>query len=167
MAGFADSAGYRKISGPKSFKVLTPAQRQARSRALNAVAKMRGSGMSLSDAARHAGTTPVTVHRYAEPALTKRGSRVIATRGDRLYRRMVVLTPQGRQEVDLRGSRVASLVGRHHDAARRYLRNGDITPLTWFRGKTVGGVEFATDPKDIETAAIRGDLDVDDIYPDR
>jgi hypothetical protein len=167
MARFADSAGYRKVSGPKTYQKLTPTQRQARSRALNAVAQMRGRGMSLSEAARHAGTTPATVRRYVEPALTSRGNRVVATGGDRLYRRMVVLTPQGRQEVDLRGSRVASLVARHHDAVRSYIRTGDITPLAWFRGKKVGGVEFATDPKDLETAAIRGDLDVDDIYPDR
>ena len=55
--------------------------RQARSRALNAVAKMRSSGMSLTEAARYAGTTPATVHRYAEPALTHRGNRVVATWG--------------------------------------------------------------------------------------
>jgi hypothetical protein len=167
MTGFADRVGYRKVSGPKSFQGLTPAQRQARSRALNAVAQMRASGMSLTEAARHAGTTPATVHRYVAPALTSRGNRVVATGGDRLYRRMTVLTPQGRQEVDLRGSRVASLVGRHHDAVRRYIRTGDPRPLAWFAGKRVGGVELASDPKDIETAAIRGDLDVDDIYPDR
>jgi len=167
MTAPADRVGYRKVSGPKSFQRLTPTQRQTRSRALNAVVQMRSSGMSLTEAARHSGTTPATVHRYVAPALTQRGNRVVATGGDRLYRRMTVLTPQGRQEVDLRGSRVASLVGRHHDAVRSYLRTGDPRPLAWFAGKRVGGVEFATNPKDLETAAIRGDLDVDDIYPDR
>ena len=145
----------------------TPAQEHARFRALEAVSRMRGQGLSLSAAASASGTTPTTVRRYASPALQRSGRRYVATPSDRLRRRMRVLSVEGPVDVDIRGSRVASTVGAHWNAISDYLRTGDARPLARYRGKRAGGVELASDPDDIERRAARYDLDVDDIYPDR
>jgi hypothetical protein len=126
---------------------------------------MRGEGLTLTAASKLTGTTPRTVHRYAEPALTRSRGRYRATRGDRLYRRMTVYGPDGRVEVDIRGSHAASLVGSHHNAIGRYLATGDPGYLAPFAGRRVGGVELLTDIARIEELAAQRELDIDDIYP--
>jgi hypothetical protein len=78
---------------------------------------------------------------------------------------MTVYGPDGRVEVDVRGSRAASLVGGHHNEISRYLATGDPRYLTPFIGKRVGGVELLTDIPRIEELAARRELDIDDIYP--
>ncbi|MCW2689592.1 MAG: hypothetical protein JWR37_4482 [Mycobacterium sp.] len=134
---------------------------------LDAVALMRTQGLSLSAAAREAGTRPATVRRYAAPALVQQGRRHQVTPSDRLYRRMRVLTPDGRRDVDVRSSRQASRVAAHYNAIQHYLRTGDDTALRKFRNVCVGGQPLATDLQAIERHASAGELAIDDIYPHR
>src|SRR5689334_11815040 len=106
----------RNVRGSKQLAALTPRQRIAQARALEAVSLMRRERLSLAKASRRAGTTPKTVRLYAGSALERRGGRVRAKSGDTLLARMPVLTSHGPSELDVKGSRNRSLVGRHWNA---------------------------------------------------
>lgn len=90
----------------------------ARDRALHAIAIARRDGVSLTTAARRAGTDRRTVGKYAGPALEKRGSRWRILTYDRIQRRQwtVIIGPDGQlvwARVETRSSRMASVVGTH------------------------------------------------------
>ncbi len=161
----AQQRAQQDIRGARQWAALRPAAKAARDRALEVLSLMRREGLSLARAATHAGTTPNTVWRYAGRALQRRpGRRIAATRGDRLYRRMRLLTAEGVVDVAVRGSRIASRVGEYWNAAQHYLATGDDKPLQPFRGKTVAGRPFETDVRVIELWATRGELDFENIY---
>jgi hypothetical protein len=144
---------------------LRPAEREARRRSLEALRIMRREGRSLSRAARDAGTTPKTVRRYADGALEgTSGGRLKARRADRLLRVMNVLSTDGHVTVAVRGSGAASLVAEHANAVRRYLTAGDTGALDRFVGVRVAGLTLETDPDAIETFALSGELDFEEIY---
>jgi hypothetical protein len=153
------------VRGQRDYEGLSEIERENRHRAYDAVTSgMRDRGLSLSAAAADAGTTPAIVKRYASELLVKDGGRYSATPSDRSYQRMSVLSVDGVADVDTRGSRVRSLIGRHWNAIRLYGAIGDVSVLTPFRGKRAGGVELASDPDQIEQYLLQGELDVDDIY---
>ncbi len=154
----------QSISGRADYEHLTPREQEAFHRAYEAVALMRTKSLSLHAAANLVGTTPVTVLRYAPEAIVKEGNRYQATRSDRSYLRMSVLSTEGLRDIDTRGSRVRSLVGRHWSAIGRFGATGDVAVLRPFVGKRAGGVELASDPDLIEEYLRQGELDIDDIY---
>jgi hypothetical protein len=153
-----------EVRNRRSYEALSPSQREARHRAFDAIYEMRSTGVSLQEAARRSGTTPAAVKSYAGEALEKEGPRYRATRSDRSYQRMAVLSHEGVTNVDTRGSRVRSTIARHWNAIGRFAGTGDVSVLAPFRGKRVGGVELATDIAVIEEYLRRGEVDIDDIY---
>ena len=164
----APSRRPRPVTGPASLAALSPAAQDARSRALEAVSRMRIGRLSLSAAARASGTTARTVRRYAAPSLVQTGRRTTAVPTDRLYRRMALLAADGgRRDVDVRSSAQASRVAAHWNAVDRYLRTGDTSVLKPFRNRTVGGQQLATDPAALEAFARRGELAIESIYASR
>ena len=95
------------------------AQVAARNRVLDAVSRMRRDGVSLTRAARDAGTTPDAVRRYAGSALERQGSRWVAKPSDRLLRRQftTIIGPGGEPTealVETHSSRQASEIGSHN-----------------------------------------------------
>jgi hypothetical protein len=138
-----------KTVTPKGFAELRPSQKQARARALDALSKVRH-GATLTRAAKEAGTTPNTVAKYTGAQLHHKGGRVVATKTDRLYRVMNVVTTDGVQEVALRSSRQASLVGEHANAVKKFLLTGDDEPLRKFAGVKVAGRELEVRPEVLE-----------------
>ncbi len=155
----------RAVRSRADMVALRPSEREARRRSLEAVRIMRRDGGSLSRAAREAGTTPRTVRRYADGALERSpGGRFKARRGDRLLRVMNVLSTDGHVTAVIRGSRSASIVAEHANAVKRYLETGDTTLLDPFVGKRVAGLTLETDPDAIETFAMSGELDFEEIY---
>jgi hypothetical protein len=152
------------VTGRSSYEALTPRQHEARHRAFEAVGEMRARNISLRVAAEFVGTTPATVHRYAGDVLAKKGRRYRPTDSDRAYQRMSVLSTEGVVDIDTRGSRVRSLVGRHWNAVQRFGVTGDVTYLKPFVGKRAGGVALASDPSLIEEYLRQGEIDIDDIY---
>ena len=139
--GFASwSAQQRATRGAGSARAiagLRPSERQARSRALEAVQVMRRDGLSLSRAAKQAGTTPNAVRRHAGQALERRGRRYRARAYDRLVREMHFLTGQGLVVLPVRDSRSASKIARYMGALDHYLRTGDDHRLSRLRGQGV------------------------------
>ncbi len=165
MANNSHSGPGGPVRGRGDYEALGPRGRDAHDRAMAALRYMRSEGMSLSRAAELAGTTPGTVRRFAGPALVQRGRHAEVAESDRLYRRMTVLGPEGPVDVDVRGSRTASLIGSHFNAVGRYLATGDPAVLAPYRGVVVDGVPLLTDPSLIEQLAAQRELDIDDIYP--
>jgi hypothetical protein len=154
-----------RVSSRRDIAGLTPAEREARRRSLETVRIMRRDGRSLTRAAREAGTTPRTVRRYADAALEQSsGGRFKARRADRLLRVMNVLSTNGHVTAVVGGSRAASLVAEHANAVKRYLETGDTTLLDPFVGKRVAGLTLETNPDAIETFALSGELDFEEIY---
>ena len=154
----------RLVRGRSDYARLRPSEREARQRAFDALREMRVHDLSLSAASRRAGTTPQTVRRYAGSSLRRSGGRYRATRSDRAYQRMAVLSTEGLVDVDVRGSAKRSLVARHWNAVRRFGGSGDVYELRRFAGQFVGGVELASDPDAVEEYLRRGEVDIDDIY---
>jgi hypothetical protein len=156
------------VRSPQALARLSPHQRATYDRALSAVNRMRRDGLSLQEAAREAGTTPNAVRRYAGAALEQHGNRIAATREDRLIRRMTVDTVGGARVLNVRGSRRASMVGRHAAAVRHYLETGDASRLRKFRGKYIqdGKLKHVliTDTQQIDRLARRGELSFEDLY---
>jgi hypothetical protein len=167
--GYATWSAWRRapkpVRGVRQLKALSPLERETRRAALDALNRMREEGLSLSKAARRAGTTPGAVVRHAGSALDLTGSRYQARVSDRLLRVMTVLGEDGvEHEVVVRGSRVASLVGAHWSAVGHYLKTGDDSRLRRLKGKRVAGVELETDPTAIDLWERRGELEIEDIY---
>lgn len=156
-----------RVSGPSTHQQLRLTVQDARHRALDAIARMRRNGQTLTTAARDAGTTPTTVQRYASPALVQVGRRWSVTKADRIYRRMRALTSNGPLDVDVRSSAQASRVAAHYNATDLYLRTGDPGPLQRFANVSIGGHRLLTDLDQVERHARAGELSIDDIYPSR
>ena len=121
----------------KGFADLRPSQKQARARALDALSKVRH-GSTLTRAAKEAGTTPNTVAKYTGEHLHRERGRMVASKSDRLYRVMNVITTDGVQEVPLRMAR-----GRHRLSANmqtpsevpRYRRRGAAAQVRGRQGR--------------------------------
>jgi|ERR1035437_976554 hypothetical protein len=153
-----------RVKGRSTYERLTPSQREARHRAYEVIGEMRSRDISLQAASRFVGTTPASVRRHAADALVKEKGRYRATTADRAYMRMSVLSVDGVVDIDTRGSRIRSLVGRHWNAIQRFGVTGDVTYLRPFVGKRAGGMELASDPDLIEEYLRQGEIDIDDIY---
>ncbi len=149
----------------RQFDALSRSERVAYRRVLDALSLIRHDKLSLAKAALQAGTTPVVVMKYTRTALRRnRRGRIAAKPADRLYRPMRVLTADGLQDVGIRGSRAASVIGEHWNATRKYLETGDESGLRAFSDTFPGGKRLATDPAFIDREARRGELDFEDIY---
>jgi hypothetical protein len=154
----------KPVRGRYEYERLQPREREARHKAFEALSEMRSEKVSLRVAARRHGTTPETVRRYAGDSLARQGRRYVPKPADRSYQRMSVLSNEGVADVDVRGSRARSAVGRHWNAIQRFAATGDAGVLTPFEGRRVGGAVLATDPDQIEEFLRRREIDIDDIY---
>ncbi|MFL5961685.1 MAG: hypothetical protein ACJ757_02155 [Gaiellaceae bacterium] len=152
-----------EILSEKRWESLSAREQDTYARVLDAVRIARADGLSLSAAARRAGTSPATVKRYAGSAFELRSRKFAAREADRLYRRVHVLTTDGRREVGLRGSRAASTVSGHWRAVDAYLK-GDEQSLHRYRDRRVGGFVLETDLDAIEAAADREEVRFEDLY---
>ena len=140
-------------------------QSPARQRALSVLARMRGRGESLSEAARLEHTTPRTVQKFLAKQLKRNASgRYSATSGDTLRRDLNVLGLDGYVPVVVRSSKQAQLASEHLIAVGRFLRTGDTEWLKPFVGKRVGGVELLTDPDRLRELADAGLVKLDALY---
>lgn len=154
----------RSVRGQADLESLMPREQEARARAVEAVSLARG-GLSLSAAAREAGTTVRAVRRWAAPAVKRLpNGRYRVTRSDRLYRRLRVISSEGPVWVDSWSSREAQLASAHANAVRAYGVRTDADSLAPFRGRTVGGVELETDVLALGALASAGELDAFDLY---
>jgi hypothetical protein len=146
----------------RQYAKLTAGQRQAYERTVEARRHMRD-GVSLSRAAKQAGTTARTVRLYSGSDLENVGGRV-RIRRDRAYRPMVILTNTGFVDVNA-SRRDASIIGSYWNALNRYRRTTDSRDLARFSGVVSSGYELETDLDAINERDARGEFDeFDEIY---
>jgi hypothetical protein len=150
--------------GAKAFDALKPRQKRTRTRVLRALEKMR-KGDSATVAAKKAHTTVRSMKTQLGDELNRTESgRYAATKADRLYTVMNVVTTEGTREVAVRGSRQRSKVAKHFAAVRRFLRTGDDEPLRRFEGEKVGGFQLETDPEVLEEGGRLSEYDFPELY---
>jgi len=123
-------------------------EREDQQDAFAALSLMRRQGVPASDAVKVAGTTLANLQKYVGPALTKRGRDYAAKPSDELVRRMLLPDPRGVRQVEIRGSKAASLVGTYWNALDEALK-GNPAALKQFKGRTIPGTDltFLTDKK--------------------
>jgi hypothetical protein len=140
---------------------------------LEVLSIMRREGVSLTRAARKAGTTAATVRKYVSPALRRDGrGRYAVTPSDRLTREMRFYAPDGMIEIKLRGSRAASRIAEHAAAVHLFLHKGRTDVLKPFIGKSVRGTDgvahpFVTDPAILKRLGEAGETSFERLYPGR
>ena len=92
----------------------------------------------------------------------------MAAKYDRLFRPLFMQTVDGRINVPLQSSSMASLVGRHYSAMGYFLTTGDPSRVLAFRNKfiEVGGkrLYFLTDLDEIERLGRAGEFSFESLY---
>ena len=165
------SPGRGMVAKVRYLEPHTNKQYDTQRRVLDALSdKRRNPKISLTQAARRAGTTVPTIRRYAGAALEVRSGRIDVKLTDRIARTLRMLTPSGPETVIVRNSRDASRIGKHHIAVRQALLSFgiDTQALERFAGKTLkaGGktYEFVSDYATLLRFARAGAVNYLDIY---
>lgn len=151
------------------LKAVTSHQYDKQRRVLDAIAlKRRRPELSMTQAARQAGTTVKTVKKFAGSALQTRSGRLDAKATDRIARELNFFSDKGHLSVRVTNSRDATRVARHSNAVRKYVLYGDDSDLKRFDGKTLRAsgktYAFATDKAAINRLARAGAVSFMDIY---
>ena len=149
-------AAHRTPKTVEQYYTIPQRFRNAYEKVIQVLSKMRDEKTSLQKAAQESGVNPRTVKRLAGSVLQKRSSGKWAAKpNDRLLRILVVPTSEGTQEIAVRGSRQASLLGEYWNAVHRYLDTGDRSKLDKFRGKFLKAATSEKIPLLTERAELR------------
>ena len=120
------------------YSAKPPKFQDSWNRAAQVVSKMRSDRISLQSASRDLQISSRTVVRLAGSALLKGNSgRYTAKPNDQLLRVLILPFPDGLQEIAVRDSRQASLIGEYWSAIQKHLATGDVSALKKIRRKTV------------------------------
>jgi hypothetical protein len=162
----------RKFAAPENLEqyfALTERDQDIWSDVGQIVTKVKR-GATFAGACRELGRGPRTVQRLAKPALRKRRNGRWAVKGtERLLRVLQKLTPEGRQEIGIRDSRQASILGDYWHAIDLYRDTGDSSKVFTFRDKYVidadgERVPFLTDLTEIDRLGSAGFLSFESLY---
>ncbi len=138
---------------------LSVRERKARIRALEVLSEARRGEGSLSRLSRERGISPRTVRR-ATGAFRKKGNRWVATRADRIERRLNTYERGHRTEVVVADSRTASLLSDYAQAVKAYLDTGDARSLAEFEGVTYKDAYGQVHTLETRPEAIRAAVEV-------
>jgi hypothetical protein len=139
-------------------------------RATHAVTDMRNQRLSSSAAARKYGLDRRTLMRWGGRALRKsKNGRYAAQPSDKLLRVLPVLEYGGKQEIAIRDSRRASILGRYWNAVDRYLATGDASALQKFEGQVIIDIDgnkhgLLTDLAELDRLGSAGVLSFESLY---
>jgi hypothetical protein len=148
---------------------MNPRQRDARNRALHALALMRN-GESLAAACRAEHIKPDTFLRYVGSAVRhdKPGGRFRVATKDTLTRDLQVHTTDGPVRVAAKGITAARRFSAYENAIAHFNRTGDTSKLKPFKGKTFTAEgrrhEFLTDPDRLMELVEADALRLDSLY---
>ena len=149
-----------KQAGPV-LASLPESSRRTRQAVLEAVSVMRRERIPLARAARRAGVSPTSVRFWAGDAVDPKG---VAAPSDRLLRHLLIISHGQTTPVSVRGNRQAALASAHLQAVSKFLETGDVRHLAGFEGKKVAGHLLETDSDVLESMALSGGLQFEDIY---
>ena len=162
-----DQLPLSRIAQPPPHRIpwasLSVREMETRIRALEVLAGVRRGEGSLARLSGERGISPRTVRR-ATGAFRKKEGRWVATRSDRIERRLKSYERGQRTEVLVAGSWTASLLSEFAQAVKVYLENGDARQLAEFEGVTYRDAyrrahNFETRPEAIRAAVERSESD--------
>lgn len=159
----------RRPRSLKQYNALPTRSSEAAQNAAQTISRMRD-GVSLRRASAELGIDPRTVVRYAGSALRRtKSGRYAAKSSDTAFRRLVVPAQGGQIEVVIRGSRVASEIGKRSAAQREFLASGDDTRMrklqrTRLLDASGHEIPFLTDLEELERLGDAGLLEFESIY---
>jgi hypothetical protein len=147
------------------FEDLSARQREIRKKALHAVARSRRKRISLKAAAREEHVSMRSIARYVPAAIKRdKSGQLIAARGDRYRREMMLPSALGEIPISVYSSREASLLTKYRLALAKYARTGNELVLRPFQGLTVSGHALPTDPSQLMTLLGAGEFQPDRLY---
>src|SRR3990172_9677348 len=149
-----------KQAGPV-LASLPESARRTRQAVLEALSVMRRERIPLARAARRAGVSPTAVRFWAGDAVDPKG---VAAPSDRLLRHLLIISHGQTTPVSVRGNRQAALASAHLQAVSKFLETGEVRHLAPFEGKKVARHLLETDPDVLESMALSGGLQFEDIY---
>lgn len=144
--------------------------REAHSKTIDVLSRMRKQHVSLTKAAKELRVDPRTVIKYGGTAFKKSSNgRYAAKRTDKLLRILVTPSPEGLREVAVRGTKPASVLAKHANAMRLQVRTGRDTELKQFEDKYIidasgERIPLLTDLSVIDQLANAGVLSFENIY---
>jgi hypothetical protein len=161
------SGAIKKRSSTKFAKLrslgLTARQRKIREKALHAVSRSRRKQIPLKTAAREEHVAMRSIAKYIPAAIRRNNAgEIVATRGDRYRRDVILPSAMGEIPISVYSSRDASLVAKYRLALAKYARGADESVLRPFVGLRVGGHELPTDP-----ALVRAILAAAEFQPEK
>jgi hypothetical protein len=147
------------------YQRLKVGQREIRDKALHAVSRSRRKGISLKVAAREEHVSMRSIARYVPAAIKRdKSGQLIATKGDRYRREMMLPSALGEIPISVYSSREATLLTKYRLALADYARTGNEVVLRPFQGLTVSGHTLPTDPGQIMTLLGAGEFQPDRLY---
>lgn len=115
----------------KSWIDLTPRQKSVREKSLEILSIAKNSKQSLSEIAKKNHVSVRTVINNTN-AFKKINNRLTPKRFDRISR-IIKINENGKEKsIEIKDSRIASLVGRYHNAVKQLLNTGDFKHLKKF-----------------------------------
>lgn len=117
-------------------KALTPRQRLARKKSLEAVSLVRREKLGLREAAKQVGLTSETIIKNTNAFRKVRG-RWTANSVDHIPRVMVIYEKGRKKTIEVTDSRIASLIGEYHNRVKQFLETGKSSFLRELSKKQV------------------------------
>ena len=137
----------------KSWTSLTPRQKLFRERSLEILSIAKKSKQSLSEIAKKNHVSVGTVINNTN-AFKKIHNKWVTKKFDRISRVIKINENGTEKSIEIKDSRITSLVGRYHNAVKQFLNTGDKKSLSEFRNKKIKDAhgklhKFETNPKKI------------------
>lgn len=139
--------------GKRAWRLLSPREKLSREKSLEVLSDMRRNNKSLTKASRDKGISIKTV-RDSIRAFKKVGNRWIPKAYDRISRVMVINENGRMTSIEVNDSRIASKIGRYHNAVKKYLETGDNSELRKFDGMKIKDAQGNTHTLETDTDAI-------------
>jgi hypothetical protein len=140
--------------GKRHWSSLSPKEKLAREKSLEVLSDVRRSKKSLAQACNDRGVSPKIVLKNTG-AFKKMGNRWTARSYDKIPRYMRINEDGKEVSIEVNDSRIASLIGRYHNAVKKYLDNGDTADLEQFEGIAIRDAQGEEHLLETDTEALK------------
>ncbi|MGY5147462.1 MAG: hypothetical protein ACW9W4_05650 [Candidatus Nitrosopumilus sp. bin_7KS] len=123
----------------RSWNELTPRQKNKRVKSLDVITQSKNTKKSLSVIAKEKGISFRTVQNHTN-AFKKENGKWIPKRFDRISRMLVINENGKAKSIEVKDSRVSSVIGSYHNAVKTYLDTGNPKSLKKFSKKRIKDV---------------------------
>ena len=153
----------------RSWNLLNPREKSVRHKSLQVLSEVRRNKKSLSQASKEQGISIKSVIKNTN-SFKKTGNRWKPKTYDHISRVMKINENGKTISIEINDSRTASLIGRYHNAVKKYRDSGDSSELHKFKDKTIKDAKgnlhtFETDTEALDEIHERiEDIEFYDIY---